>query len=292
MRNTQTIEVKGSDVEAAITKGLADLNASRDDVTIEILDEGSRGLFGLGGRPAVVRLTLQTVQEPAPVVAAAPPAPAPVAPPPPKPAPVVAAPKPRPAVETPKPKPVVTTPPPSYTQPDHEDDDTSSDEPELTEADIQAEGETALEVINTILDYISVHANTELSLSEPDDLTGRRINMINITGNDLGTLIGPRGETLDSLQFISRLMVGHQLQRKATFTLDVESYRQRRKEALARLAERMARKVTKQRRPVTLEPMPPHERRAVHMALRNFKGVYTQSTGTGDRRRVRIYPER
>ncbi|MBK9052531.1 MAG: KH domain-containing protein [Chloroflexi bacterium] len=143
-----------------------------------------------------------------------------------------------------------------------------------------------------MLSHLSIQAETDLIVSEPDDLTGRRINTINITGNDLGVLIGQRGETLDAIQYLSRLMISHRLQRKATFTIDIESYRQRRKEALARLAERMAQKVTKQRRPVTLEPMPPHERRAVHMALRNFRGVYTQSTGTGDRRRVRIFPER
>lgn len=283
MRNTQTIEVKGSDVESAIAKGLADLNAVRDDVTIEILDEGSRGLFGLGGRPAIVRLTTKVVQAPAPK-----PEPVPVVPP--------MAPTPTPVVETPKPKPVIAAavpPTPTYRHADEdEDEESASAEDEPSEADIQAEGETALNVVNTILNYININATTQLTLSDPDDLTGRQINLINITGNDLGTLIGPRGETLDSLQFISRLMVGHQLQRKATFTLDVELYRQRRKEALARLAERMARKVTKQRRPVTLEPMPPHERRAIHIALRNFSGVYTQSTGTGDRRRVRIYPER
>lgn len=281
MHNTQTIEVKGSDVESAIAKGLADLKAVRDDVTIEILDEGSRGLFGLGGRPAIVRLTMTVAQasapktEPVPTVARVVPTPAPV-------------------VETPKPKPIIAAPPPSsYRHGDEdEDEEAAPAEDELSAADIQAEGETALNVVNTILNYININATTELALSDPDDLTGRQINTINITGNDLGTLIGPRGETLDSLQFISRLMVGHQLQRKATFTLDVELYRQRRKEALARLAERMARKVTKQRRPVTLEPMPPHERRAIHIALRNFSGVYTQSTGTGDRRRVRIYPER
>lgn len=283
MHNTQTIEVKGSDVESAIAKGLADLNAVRDDVTIEILDEGSRGLFGLGGRPAIVRLTRTVAQAPAPK---------------PEPVPAVArvVPTPAPVVETPKPKPIIAAavpPTPSYRHVDEdEDEEAASAEDELSEADIQAEGETALNVVNTILNYININATSQLTLSDPDDLTGRQINMINITGNDLGTLIGPRGETLDSLQFISRLMVGHQLQRKATFTLDVELYRQRRKEALARLAERMARKVTKQGRPVTLEPMPPHERRAIHIALRNFRGVYTQSTGTGDRRRVRIYPER
>lgn len=283
MTNKRTIDAKGSDVDSAIAKGLAELGLNRDDVTIEILDEGSRGLFGLGGRPAVVRLIAEIAAAPAP-------------PPPPiqrvePPTPVV---KPTPP---PAPKPVTPTPPKPVaaapTPPRHEDETDEGDEGDHFSAEeLSQEGEVALDVIQTLLNYLSVPADTAVSLSDPDDLTGRQINTINITGNDLGMLIGPRGETLDSLQFISRLVVGHRIQRKATFTLDVEWYRQRRKDALAQLATRMARKVTKQRRPVTLEPMPPHERRAIHMALRNFKGVYTQSTGIGDRRRVRIYPER
>lgn len=283
MTNKRTIDAKGSDVDSAIAKGLAELGLNRDDVTIEILDEGSRGLFGLGGRPAVVRLIAEIAAAPAP-------------PPPPiqrvePPTPVV---KPTPP---PAPKPVTPTPPKPVaaapTPPRHDDETDEGDEGDHFSAEeLSQEGEVALDVIQTLLNYLSVPADTAVSLSDPDDLTGRQINTINITGNDLGMLIGPRGETLDSLQFISRLVVGHRIQRKATFTLDVEWYRQRRKDALAQLATRMARKVTKQRRPVTLEPMPPHERRAIHMALRNFKGVYTQSTGIGDRRRVRIYPER
>ena len=271
-------------MDSAIAKGLAELNLNRDDVTIEILDEGSRGLFGLGGRPAMVRLIAE--------IAAAPVAPAPVAEPVQRVEPTPA-PKPTPP-PAPAPKPVAPKPVAAAPAPTRHDDDTDEGEESdhLTEAELTHEGEVALDVVRTLLNYLSVTADVSLSLSDPDDLTGRRINMINITGNDLGVLIGPRGETLDSLQFVSRLVVGHEIQHKANFTLDVEWYRQRRKDALAQLATRMARKVTKQRRPVTLEPMPPHERRAIHMALRNFKGVYTQSTGIGDRRRVRIYPER
>ena len=282
MTNKRTIEAKGSDVDSAIAKGLAELNLNRDDVTIEILDEGSRGLFGLGGRPALVRLIVDIAaapEMPAPV-AQVEPTPAPKPTPPPAPAPA-----PRPVA----PKPIAAAPTPTR----HDDDTDEGEESDhLTEAELTHEGEVAVDVVHTLLNYLSVTADVSLTLSDPDDLTGRRINMINISGNDLGVLIGPRGETLDSFQFVSRLVVAHQIERKASFTLDVEWYRQRRKDALAQLATRMARKVTKQRRPVTLEPMPPHERRAIHMALRNFKGVYTQSTGVGDRRRVRIYPER
>jgi spoIIIJ-associated protein len=139
-----------------------------------------------------------------------------------------------------------------------------------------------------------MHISAEIttSLTDPDDVTGKRINVIEIHGDDLSTLIGPRGETLNALQYITRLMVGHSLQTRANFVIDVEGYRQRREQALARLADRMARKVAKQKRPMSLEPMPPHERRIIHMTLRNDKYVYTESTGEGTRRKVRIIPKR
>ena len=129
-------------------------------------------------------------------------------------------------------------------------------------------------------------------MTEPDDITGQPINLIEISGADLGVLIGPRGDTLASLQYISRLIASHQLKTKADFVIDVEGYRERRKQALARLAERMASKVIKQGRPVSLEPMPANERRVIHMTLRDHAAVYTQSTGEGSQRRVRIHPKR
>ena len=107
----------------------------------------------------------------------------------------------------------------------------------------------------------------------------------------MGALIGPRGETLNAIQYISRLMVGNQMQQRATFVVDIEGYRSRRQQALARLTERMAKKVVNRRRPVSLEPMPPHERRIIHMTLRDNDEVYTQRSGEGKRRKVRILPK-
>lgn len=128
-------------------------------------------------------------------------------------------------------------------------------------------------------------------LTEPDDLTGQQVNVIEISGEDLGVLIGPRGETLDSLQFLSRLMVAHKLHRRANFVVDVEGFRQRREQALTRLAERMADKARQRGEAISLEPMSAYERRIVHMALRNAPDVFTESTGEGKQRRVRIIPK-
>lgn len=276
------IEARGSDVEAAVVSGLSSLRASRDEVEIEVLDRGSKGLLGIGAREAVVRLTLKvappTQVAPPPAAALKPireetavtPSPPPARPtPPPPPAAVKPAPPPRPVVA-------------------------AGDEEEELDADelLAREQETAVAVITDLLAHMRVNATVSASRSEPDDLTGEQINVIEIHGQDMSSLIGPRGETLNALQYISRLMVGHQLRQRANFVLDVEGYRQRREQALARLAERMAQKVVKQGRPMSLEPMPPHERRVIHMTLRSDKDVYTESTGEGNRRKVRIIPKK
>jgi spoIIIJ-associated protein len=270
----KVIESKGSDVEAAIQAGLAKLGLSRDEVEIEVLDQGSKGLLGIGARAAQVRLTASAVDEPAAVVV---PEPEPVAPEPqPEPTPQPKEPQPKPE---PKPQPAKTAVPPVA-------------EDEETIAARESERDTAVETISDLLDKMHVSATLTTSLSEPDDVTGRIITVIEIHGDDLSTLIGPRGETLNSLQYISRLMVGHQLRTRAAFVIDVEGYRQRREQALSRLADRMARKVAKSKRAMSLEPMPPHERRIIHMTLRDDRYVTTESTGEGNRRKVRIIPKR
>jgi spoIIIJ-associated protein len=165
-------------------------------------------------------------------------------------------------------------------------------EDEETSTAREAERDAAIETVGTLLEKMQVQATLTSSLSEPDDVTGRIINVLEIHGDDLSTLIGPRGETLNSLQYVARLMVGHQMRNRAAFVIDVEGYRQRREQALARLADRMARKVAKRKRAMSLEPMPPHERRIIHMTLRDDKYVYTESTGEGNRRKVKIIPKR
>jgi spoIIIJ-associated protein len=259
MTTKREIEVRGADVEKAIESGLQKLGVSRTDVIIDVIDEGSRGLLGIGSRDAVVRLVSLSAPEPAP-----------------RPEPA------KPVVPTPKPQPKKT-----YTAVAAK---ANGSEVETKEADPE-EKETAIEVMATLLAKMYVNAELTASISEPDDLTGRRVNVIDIEGDDLGVLIGPRGETLNAVQYLARLMVGNQLQRRATFVVDVEGYRKRRQQALARLAERMAKKVISRRRPVSLEPMPPHERRIIHMTLRDNDEVYTQSSGEGKQRKVRILPK-
>ena len=114
--------------------------------------------------------------------------------------------------------------------------------------------------------------------------------MLDVTGDNLGILIGRQGETLRDLQYIARLIVSRKLQRWANIVVDVGGYKRRRERILTELAGRMAERVVAEGRPVTLEPMPPHERRIVHMALRDHDLVRTESTGEGRRRKVVIFP--
>lgn len=283
----QEIEARGANVEAAIDAGLRRLGMSRDQVTVTVVDEGSRGLLGIGSREAVVRLKSVAAAPPAPS-----PAPRPVAPPPQRP-PLPSAPAPRPeppAIREQTPVRPAPPPPPAIAPPALPVEAEDAAAP-ATADELAAEGEAAVEVLSELLDKMHVTARVSVSQSEPDDLTGQRVNVVAINGEDLTMLIGPRGETLDALQFLGRLMVAHKLHRRANFVVDVEGYRQRRVQALTRLAERMADKARQRGEPISLEPMTAYERRIIHMALRDVADVYTESAGEGKQRRVRIFPK-
>ena len=113
---------------------------------------------------------------------------------------------------------------------------------------------------------------------------------IDILGSDLGMLIGRRGEHLSHIQYLVNLIVNRKLETWSRVILDVEGYRSRREESLVGLAERVAKQVSRSGRPVTLEPMPPNERRVIHLALRTHSDVGTESSGEGNERRITILP--
>jgi spoIIIJ-associated protein len=115
--------------------------------------------------------------------------------------------------------------------------------------------------------------------------------VLDIVGDDLGILIGRRGETLAALQYITRLMVSRKTRRWYPLVVDVEQYKLRRERSLRRLAQRMAERVSFSRQPIALEAMSAYERRIVHMALRDHPSVTTESVGEGDQRKVTIIPK-
>ncbi len=154
-----------------------------------------------------------------------------------------------------------------------------------SEEERQAAVILAKEVLERLLSLMKVSASIEEK--EPPE-EGRALIFLEITGDDLGILIGRRGQTLSSLQYLLYLMVGHQLKAHVPVTIDVAGYRERRQEALKNLAWRIAERVMATGQPVPLEPMPASERRIIHLALQDYPGVITQSIGEGEDRKVTI----
>lgn len=148
----------------------------------------------------------------------------------------------------------------------------------------------AQDVVTTLLDKMDIMAAVEVSERGGETNADGEVSplVLNIVGDDLGMLIGRRGETLRDLQFIVRLIVSRKIGAWPNLLLDVEGYKARRTSALKTLALRMAEQVTRTGKPVTLEPMPAHERRIIHLALRDNTQVYTESTGEGEGRKVQI----
>ena len=118
-----------------------------------------------------------------------------------------------------------------------------------------------------------------------DDLDGP---IFEIEGDDAGLLIGRKGETLKTLQFLVRFIVSQRLDDRVNLMIDVEGYQERRHQSLANMARRVAQRVTDTGKPITLEPMPPNERRIVHLTLSDHPRVTTESTGMGSSRQVVI----
>jgi spoIIIJ-associated protein len=161
------------------------------------------------------------------------------------------------------------------------------------EGGVEDPAEFAAQMLDKLLALMSVRADVSIRDPEtPGDGLGMANAVLDVEGDDLGLLIGRRGETLQSLQYLLNLMVAQQIGRQEFFTVDVEGYRRRRENALNSLARRMADQVKRTGRPVTLEPMPANERRIIHLALSESRSVSTESTGEGDERKIEILPRR
>ncbi|MGC8878910.1 MAG: RNA-binding cell elongation regulator Jag/EloR [Anaerolineae bacterium] len=151
--------------------------------------------------------------------------------------------------------------------------------------------ELAVNLLQGLIDRMGIKGKVLARVSDEfSDEEGVHTLVLNVTGKDLGILIGRQAETLQALQYIVRLMLSKRLARWEPVVVDVESYRVRRRRALQRLALRMAERAVSTRRRVILEAMPANERRIIHLALREHPGVITKSIGDGDRRKVTIIP--
>lgn len=287
MSPERSIEVTGENVEEAIAKGLAELGVGPGDVIVEVLDEPSRGVFGIGARPARVRLQLLGT-------------PMPPAPPSPPPAPAAPAParqerlKPTKSERPPRP-PREQKPRVEIEVSEDEDADVASLFQEsyesVAESDMDDEAQVGVVVLNELLERMSVRAKVEVKRALPSRPGEEVPYILDITGGgDLSRLIGRRGDTLASLQYITRLITSREIQRHANLIVDVDSYKARRARMLRSLANRMADQAVEAGRTVSLEPMPPYERRIIHLSLRERPDVSTRSVGEGNARKVTIVP--
>lgn len=266
MNERTTLEIIAPTVEEALAQGLAQLGLPAHAVSVEVLDSGSKGLFGLGGRQVRVRLTVNPPPGSEPVKAAREEKPKA------KREPKKAAPASRPdeeatPVSMPKAAPKVEAAPAAH--------DPALD---ATEA-----------VISKLLFQMGMQAQVSAHYGEARD--DRRPIMVDIRGGDLGVLIGRRGETLEAFQYIASLMVGKETGQFVHLVVDIEGHRDRRERQLRQLARRMAEQVIKSGRKLTLEPMPAAERRIIHMELRDHPAVITQSAGEEPHRKITILPK-
>jgi spoIIIJ-associated protein len=280
------VEAEGRTVNEATEKALETLGLSREDVQVEVLSEGRPRLLGFRGEPARVRVT--PVERPPAAIRTA-----------------------RPEIED---------------ETEYEDEEEELEEGEEEEYE-EEEGEdeeeempvelrrpaplpprrpvtqalpidsdevqSAVGVLENIIRLMGLEAT--VTPREPEtagDGVGMIEAVLDVEGDDLGILIGRRGQTLSALQYVLNLMVSKQTNRRVAFGVDVDSYRRRREESLVGLAKRMAARVRGTGRSVTLEPMPPNERRIVHLALADDPAVVTVSIGEGEARKVAITPSR
>jgi len=260
MNQRTTLEVIAPTVEEAIAQGLTELGLTADAVSVEVLDAGNKGLFGLGKPQVRVRLTVNSAPAGGTIDV---------------PMEEVAKPKPERVETKMEPAPVKSSPP-------AQDDE------------VQPEHDALLDrtesVISKMLHLLDLQAQVSAHYG-PTERDGRRNIHVDIRGSDLSVLIGRRSETLSAFQYIASLIVGKEEQQFVQLTVDVEGYRDRREKQLIQMAKRMADQVSKSGRRQTLEPMPSAERRIIHIALRDHPDVKTESTGEEPYRKVMILPK-
>ncbi|MFN8535497.1 MAG: RNA-binding cell elongation regulator Jag/EloR [Dehalococcoidia bacterium] len=157
---------------------------------------------------------------------------------------------------------------------------------EISDAEVT---DTLDEIVNRLLQLMQIEAAVAIMPTPPGAIDSSEFTVA-ISGDDLGVLIGRRGETLGALQFLVSMMLAKRLGAPVRISVDVEQYRERRLKSIQTLALRAAERVTETGQGITLEAMPPSERRIVHLALREHPTVTSQSIGEGDSRKVMVIP--
>jgi len=288
MNERTTLEIIASTVEEAIQQGLNQLGLTADAVSVEVLDSGSKGLFGLGGRQVRVRLTVNPpVQETQPAAE--------------HPAQTQGKPAPAKRAESkPKKKQAAaplreekrTEAPPQQKEPAPKAPSQKTESAPKTTSDVPHDSvlESAEDVVSKLIHHLGMEAQVSAHYDE-SSREDRLVIHVDVRGDDLTALIGRRAETLNAFQHVASLIVGKASGKWVQLNIDVEGYRSRREKQVRQMASRMADQVAKTGRKSTMEPMPASERRIVHIELRGHPAVTTESTGEEPYRKVVILPK-
>lgn len=248
-----TLEIIAPSPEEAIEDGLEQLGLSEEMVDIEVLDAGSRGLLGIGGRQARVRITMKPFES---------------------------------LIDDHKPEKS------DIEREQHVEDEFTSTEVEIDLSNLSEEEQQNLKTVQSVvvemLDRMRIKAEVKVKYVDPQDDKDQRVAMVDIEGKDLSILIGRRSETLNALQYITSLIVNKELGRWVPTQIDVQGYRIRRERQLRQLGRRMAEQAIQSGRKQILEPMPANERRVIHLELREHSQVFTESVGEEPYRKVTI----
>lgn len=275
------IDVTGKTEDEALRKGLEQLGMDRDDVSVSILERAKSGFLGIGATPARIRITYGP--EDAPV------AEEPVAAPriiPEKPAEKAAEKPVQPKPAQPR-QPRQEKPRQERPQPEKRPEAAAPAAPQvdLPECD-DDNAKRIIAFVSGLLEHMDSAAQVKVYEVEK----GRY--KVLLVGEKLGQLIGHRGETLDAIQQLTNYAVNSGREKRIRVHVDAENYRAKREQSLESLARKVAGKVTKYRRSVTLEPMNAYERHVIHAALQDVPGVNTYSIGTEPNRRVVVSYDR
>lgn len=261
------IEVSAKNVEEALTQAMIDLGTTSDRMEYEVISEGRSGFLGFGSKPAVIKAWIREDAMSAELNSFM------------NKTPAKADPVPEEKVLQEE-KPVVKPAESTETAVDKKTGSTAGTA--VSTATVKV-AQTPEEFITQVCNAMGLEVSVDSKFDEKENILD-----INMIGKDMGILIGKRGQTLDSLQYLTGLVANKNHEDYIKVKLDTENYRERRKETLENLARNIAYKVKRTKKPVALEPMNPYERRVIHAALQNDRYVVTRSEGEEPFRHVVI----
>jgi spoIIIJ-associated protein len=255
MSTNEPIEIAAATVDEAIKQALEQLAAQEDDVVIEVLATPRAGVLGLGARQARVRVTRRTSNVATSGVQSPPPAPA-----------------------------AIMSHPPEPAAAGDARDGEENLPAQRAAVDLDQLAQEAREVLIKVLALMDERAEVLRAQGDPESVE------LEIKGDGSGILIGRHGQTLDALEYLVNRIVARRIRDAAPVVLETESYRARRRQQLHRMALSMGERAKRDHRPMTLDPMPPRDRRVVHLALKDDPMLTTRSSGDGFLRSIEIVP--